>query len=458
MKKYVLATTALMFAACATQDPAPVLSGQSRLPWEPKFSQVETPIALESQVRQQQALKQAGDSYSLTNRIQAQQTQQLAAATPTSSLARTISAPTFQQQELGAIEPAAGPQKALTNTQLFASPAITAAPVVAATPVVTAATPRVATHEVSKGDTMYSLSRKHGTTVAGLMAANNKTSPSLSVGEIILVPNTLVATATPVKTAPVVAAAPQVAPQGYSLTRKATAQPQLAAIQRVSAIEPAAGPQKTVAKLPVKVNTSTRTHQVQAGETLYRIGKTYGVTPIDLMAANNFQKPQDLIAGTRINIPVVGGSAAIAQNPTLTADINQQLAKAKGFVWPAEGKILASYGQQGTGITHTGINIAVPENTPVRAAESGTVIYADDGLKSYGNLVLIRHADGLVTAYGHNNQLVAKKDAKVQKGQTIALSGKTGNVTTPQLHFEVRRNAQAINPLSVLPKSAIASR
>ncbi len=246
--------------------------------------------------------------------------------------------------------------------------------------------------------------------------------------------------------------------QSYSLTRSrfdSNAQQQqtvstmanLPTVEELNAIQPAAGSSSGKIKQSV---VSYLAHKVKRGETLYRIGKNYNVSVIDLMSVNDFVKPQDLIAETIIRIPV---NRAVTKNkPALSGRISSGIALSKGMVWPVRGSILQSYGHKGNGINNTGIKIAVPENTPVAAAEGGKVIYADSGLKSYGNLVLLRHKGGLVTAYAHNNQLSVKKNEVVKKGQVIALSGSTGMVTTPQLHFEVRRNAQAINPLSVLPQ------
>lgn len=116
------------------------------------------------------------------------------------------------------------------------------------------------------------------------------------------------------------------------------------------------------------------------------------------------------------------------------------------FRWPAHGRIIQGFSSGG----NDGINIAVPEGTPVKAAEGGTVAYAGSELKGYGNLVLIRHPNGYVTAYAHNGQLDVKRGETVKRGQTIAKSGQTGNVGSPQLHFELRKGAQPIDPTSYL--------
>ena len=106
------------------------------------------------------------------------------------------------------------------------------------------------------------------------------------------------------------------------------------------------------------------------------------------------------------------------------------------FRWPARGRVIAGFGANGG---NEGINIAVPEGTPVKAAEAGVVAYAGSEVKGYGNLVLIRHANGYVSAYAHNGELNVKRGEQVKRGQVIAKSGQTGNVTSPQLHFEIRK-------------------
>lgn len=116
------------------------------------------------------------------------------------------------------------------------------------------------------------------------------------------------------------------------------------------------------------------------------------------------------------------------------------------FRWPARGRVISGFGARGTGGANDGINIALPEGTPVRAAEGGTVVHADDALKGYGKLVLIRHPSGYVSVYAHNSELKVKRGESVRRGQVIASSGQSGNVTAPQLHFEIRKGATPVDP------------
>ncbi len=118
-----------------------------------------------------------------------------------------------------------------------------------------------------------------------------------------------------------------------------------------------------------------------------------------------------------------------------------------GFRWPARGRVIAGFGPKPTGQQNDGINLAVPEGTPIKASEDGVVAYAGNELKGYGNLVLVRHSNGYVTAYAHASELTVKRGESVKRGQMIGKSGQTGNVTSPQLHFEIRKGATPVDPM-----------
>lgn len=120
------------------------------------------------------------------------------------------------------------------------------------------------------------------------------------------------------------------------------------------------------------------------------------------------------------------------------------------FRWPAKGRIISDYGSKPGGSRNDGINLALPEGADIKAAEDGTVIYSGNELKGYGNLVLVRHDDGWVSAYAHASELLVKRGDQVRRGQTIAKVGATGSVTQPQLHFELRRGNKAVDPMKYL--------
>jgi murein DD-endopeptidase MepM/ murein hydrolase activator NlpD len=122
----------------------------------------------------------------------------------------------------------------------------------------------------------------------------------------------------------------------------------------------------------------------------------------------------------------------------------------KQFRWPVRGRIISGFGSKPNGEKNDGINLAVPEGTSVKSVEAGTVIYAGNELAGYGNLVLIRHAGGWVSAYAHNEDLQVKRGDAVRRGQIVAHAGMTGSVTSPQVHFELRMGAKPVNPLDYL--------
>ena len=239
------------------------------------------------------------------------------------------------------------------------------------------------------------------------------------------------------------------------------------------------GAQQVPAPVP---QIATNSHVVEPGESLIGIARHHGVTLSALARANNI-KPYDAISiGQRLTIP--GGQKVamrqapapkvaqprtvpvekVASVPAQTAhvakpdvhDETESVTKADpagampSFRWPVKGRIIAGFGQRPNGTQNDGINLAVPEGTPVKAAEDGTVAYAGNELKGYGNLVLIRHANGFVSAYANASNIAVKRGDSVKRGQVIAHAGQTGNVTSPQLHFEIRKGSTPVDPTKYL--------
>jgi murein DD-endopeptidase MepM/ murein hydrolase activator NlpD len=133
-----------------------------------------------------------------------------------------------------------------------------------------------------------------------------------------------------------------------------------------------------------------------------------------------------------------------------TASYEREDRGSGAFAWPASGKVISSFGTTTNGERNDGINIATPMGTPIHAAAGGTVSYSGNELKDYGNLLLIKHPGGYVTAYAHADQLLVRSGDTVTKGQVIGYAGRTGDVSTPQLHFEIRHGTQPVNPDSYL--------
>jgi murein DD-endopeptidase MepM/ murein hydrolase activator NlpD len=239
--------------------------------------------------------------------------------------------------------------------------------------------------------------------------------------------------------------------------------------------------------------SASGTHVVGPGETLIGISKRYNVALKDLAKANQIEPYTQLKMGDHLVIPGRAAAAAPAKpaKPTTVAaakpaaapaqpkaapaapttkvasaepqhtaravtptpDVSAETKSASGapsFRWPVRGRIIAGYGPKPNGQQNDGINLSVPEGTPVKAAEDGVVAYAGNELKGYGNLVLIRHPNGFVTAYAHASELMVKRGDNVKRGQTIAKAGQTGTVTAPQVHFEIRKGSTPVDPTQYL--------
>jgi len=230
-----------------------------------------------------------------------------------------------------------------------------------------------------------------------------------------------------------------------------------------------------------------RRHIVKAGDTLYSIANQYGVDVSTLASANALQPPYTVRVGDSLLLPAApeqvaavppppekpaqGGSSArptgAAANASQESSAASPRAKPEGplpappprggnFLWPVKGKVIERYGAGPSGTHNDGINIAAPKDAPVRAADAGVVAYAGNELKGYGNLLLIKHAGGWMTAYAHNDVLLVKRGETVKRGQEIAKVGTTGVNGPPQLHFEIRRGTKALDPDQYL--SAIQAR
>jgi murein DD-endopeptidase MepM/ murein hydrolase activator NlpD len=221
-----------------------------------------------------------------------------------------------------------------------------------------------------------------------------------------------------------------------------------------------------------------RFHVVQRGETAYSISRMYNVDVTSLTNLNRIPAPYTIKVGQKLQVPsrepapaasapvaVAGGPVPLARpsgtaatapaqtasNTTVKKDPLPSPPAATGsFVWPVEGKILSTYGPKANGLHNDGVNIAAETGAPVRASQSGVVAYSGNELKGYGNLLLVRHDNGWMTAYAHNSKLLVNRGDTVTRGQTISLAGNSGSVVTPQVHFEVRQGAKAIDPQSVI--------
>ena len=189
------------------------------------------------------------------------------------------------------------------------------------------------------------------------------------------------------------------------------------------------------------------TYTVRRGDTLHQIAQRYGVSVSSLMSANRISDARDLQVGQVLAIPGYTSYAAI---DNYSADYSSER-PSRIFAWPVDhGEISSGFGIR-NGTMHDGVDIAAPPGTAVRAAESGAVIYAG-GLRGYGNVIIVRHDDHYVTVYGHNSTNLVREGDAVGRGQVIASIGDSGRTTGANLHFEVRRDNTARNPLAYLPR------
>jgi len=305
---------------------------------------------------------------------------------------------------------------------------------------------------VGTSDTLELLARRYNVSTAAILQANGYKGPrALSPGQQLIIP----------RQQAVAAPAPAVAP-------------------------PASKP---IAAAPAAAATI---HVVNRGDTLLSIARRNHVSGAELARANNLDQSAKLALGMKLNVPsartaastptspasvIVSATPVAPASPKMAANVPAQSARlvqptanveesaaadppavkpgeATGalptFRWPVRGKVITTYGAKTNGKANDGINLAVPEGTPVKAAEDGVVAYSGNELKGYGNLVLVRHSNGYVTAYAHASELMVKRGDTIKRGQIIAKSGQSGEVGSPQLHFEIRKGSSPVDPLQFL--------
>ena len=242
---------------------------------------------------------------------------------------------------------------------------------------------------VKSGDTLAGISRRTNVPIDALKSANNLSGSAIRIGQTLVLPGTQSA---PAKAAP---------------TRK---------VETASVTKAPPAPKPEAPKVAAAAAPKAE-------------------------AEDHAPKPYTPPAGKETNV------ASIQQNTQAAAPKSSGIGKLR---WPARGQVVSRFGASDDGHRNDGIDISVPEGTPVKAAENGVVIYSGSGLKEYGNTVLIRHDDGLVTVYGYAKDLKVKRGDKVTRGEVIADSGMSGEANRPKLHFEVRKDATPVNPMSYL--------
>ena len=287
------------------------------------------------------------------------------------------------------------------------------------------ALPAVPQHTVEPGETLYSISRLYGVDTSTLARSNQLAPPyAVSAGQVLTLP-------APVQgagrrgPAPVIQAT---APSGWALAAPPGGTPPALAPR------PAIEPPRAAAPAPV-------------------VAKPFAPPLPEPPRAVERPSPPPVAASPA---PPAAQSApreelAALPPPPLPPPPKQGEAR---FLWPVHGRILATYGTGANGTHNDGINIAASAGTPVLAADAGVVAYAGNELRGYGNLLLVKHSGGWMTAYAHNSALLVKRGDRVKRGQEIARIGATGAVGEPQLHFEIRHGARALDPDDYLPPLA----
>lgn len=196
-------------------------------------------------------------------------------------------------------------------------------------------------------------------------------------------------------------------------------------------------------------------HTVAPGETVYHIAHEYGVSTDSLMTANDLTDPRDLRVGQVLGIPGAGVDDAAMPPASASAfglpDPWSIPRADRQFAWPVTAGVVSSPFGMRNGAMHEGVDIAAPAGTPIQAADDGEVIYVGR-LHGYGNVILLQHSGGYVTVYAHNQRNLVNVGESVTRGQQIAEMGASGRTSGPNLHFEVRLNNQAQNPIAYLPQ------
>jgi len=268
-------------------------------------------------------------------------------------------------------------------------------------------------YQVQPGDSLAKISKKTGVSIDTLKAANGIVDKPIRVGQTLTLPNAT-----------------------------ASAKNQTASASTKAQTNTAGTKDQTASAAPAPTNKPATSKAAPA-----KVVATNNLEP-DNIKTGTVPPAKDVAAATK---PVVANEsvteAAAKNDPNDVAPEGTGIGK---YRWPVRGAVIAGDGSNVDGNRNDGIDISVPQGTPVKAGGNGVVIYSGNGLKELGNTVLIRHEDGTVTVYGNADKLNVTRGQKVTRGQVIANSGMSGNASRPKLHFEVRKNAAAVNPMTFL--------
>jgi murein DD-endopeptidase MepM/ murein hydrolase activator NlpD len=316
---------------------------------------------------------------------------------------------------------------------------------------------------VGPGENLDALSRKYGVPGSAILQANGLANAgALRTGERIVIPRYNHTAAPPVAAAPPKLAPPKLAPPPVAaapVRPVASAAPYVHVVAPGETLTSIAHKYRKSLVLIASANKIAPHTMVKMGDRLVIPGRVaaapaVAAVPAAAPAAVMARAPAPVMpqaAPQMAAIPAV--STARVATPAAEATDDESVGSSGGatFRWPVRGRIITGFGAKPNGQQNDGINLAVPEGTAVRASDDGVVAYAGNELKGYGNLILVRHSNGFVTAYAHTSEIMVKRNDQVRRGQVIAKSGQSGSVTTPQLHFEIRKGSSPVDPLQFLP-------
>lgn len=196
-------------------------------------------------------------------------------------------------------------------------------------------------------------------------------------------------------------------------------------------------------------------HTVVHGDSIYSISRDYHMNMDKLIRLNKLKKPYAIYRGQKLRIASTSASVTRSEGEesrqkTSRKRVVQNFKSSNKFIWPVKGKVISSFGAKKGGLYNDGINIKAVKGSEVRAAESGVVAYVGNELKGYGNLVIIKHSSGWITAYAHLDNFSVTRAQQVKKSEVIGTIGMTGNVDSAQLYFGLRKGRDALNPLKYI--------
>ena len=314
---------------------------------------------------------------------------------------------------------------------------------------------------VQSGDTLYGLSRRNNVPIRAIINANNIAPPYvLRVGQTLTLPRQAYHQVAPGDSVASIARAYGVSSQELVRLNEIEA-PYVIYVGQPVLLPTTIGGQTVATNAAVVGSLPRPPAQPQAAGTASGGSTVTSVSPAlggGTVSANPIEAPGAPNAASVPSTPQAPGPVASLPEAAAPPPEAPIVAPASAFIWPVQGNVLSGYGPKAGGLYNEGINIAVPQGTPVRASQDGEVVYVGNELRGYGNLLLLRHPNGWVTAYAHNETLLVQRGDKVRRGQAIARAGSSGSVDSPQVHFEIRQGTRSVDPMRYLAGQGVTER